>query len=366
MASESEKAAARLVVVGFGGDQIPASLRGLLELGVSGVVLFAKNIPDPGKIRELTGALKASRVQKLLLCVDQEGGRVARLRGEFTPVPSMRMIGAAKTAEDLAHHAGVVLGAETRWAGFDVDFAPVVDVDSNPANPVIADRSFGADVNQVCALAARLIPAMQSRGVAACAKHFPGHGDTAQDSHHDLPRLAHDLARLERVELPPFRAAIGAGVASVMSAHVVFEPLDARFPATMSPPALGGILRDRFKFDGVVFSDDLEMKALANHFPLEEQLLRGSAAGLDLFTICHSEELQRSAISILAGAIDRGLIPAERVKNSLRRIDSLTARFAGGVGTGTLADVQASVRPSIDALKSVGAYAPTKDPTKFK
>lgn len=366
--TDARRAAAKLLCVGFVGTTPTPAVRTLLEAGVTGCVLFARNVPGDGltddapEVRGLTSALKSARPSPVLLCLDQEGGRVRRLRGPFTAVPPMRAVGATADAS-LAAAAGTVLGREVRWAGFDVNFAPDVDVDTNPANPVIADRSFGRTPELVSQMARALIPALQAEGVAACAKHFPGHGDTSTDSHKTLPRLDHPLARLESVELPPFKAAIDAGVASVMSAHVVFSPIDDKFPATMSRRALGDILRGRFGFDGVLFSDDLEMKALADHYALEDQLLMGHEAGIDLFLICHSEELQRRAIEILAAAIDRGTLDPT---SSLRRIDALVSRYCAGVGTGSLGEVQSTLKAERARLAELAPQAASADPTKFK
>lgn len=368
-------AAAKLIAVGFKGTEPTPGVIDLLRRGVTGCVLFGWNLPDPLKVRELTGALKAARGGgggATLLALDQEGGRVRRLRGgPFTHVPPMRAVGATGDVT-LAADAGRVLGREVRAAGFDLDFAPVVDVDTNPLNPVIADRSFGADPALVSRMATALIKAMQSEAggaIGGCAKHFPGHGDTKQDSHHDLPRLDHDLARLESVELPPFKAAIDAGVSSVMSAHVVFSPLDPDYPATMSRKSLGDLLRWRFGFDGVLFSDDLEMKALAGRFPLEDQLLRGVEAGIDLFLICHSEDLQRQAIEILAAHIERGTITPERLAASHRRIDRLLAAHVRPLSTETPDDVRrdpAHAAASARLERLATEVAEGKDPTRFR
>lgn len=366
--TDSQHLAARLLVLGFRPDTDGAAqARRLIAAGAGGIVLFARNVPeDPAQIRQTCHDLKTLRPDgSLLLCVDQEGGRVARLRGPFTAVPSARTIGATGD-EAVATAAGEVLGAELRWAGFDVNFAPVVDVDSNPANPVIADRSYGASPALVSRLGPAVVRGIQSRGVAACAKHFPGHGDTSTDSHHALPRLDHALDRLEAVELPPFKACIDAGVAGVMSAHVIFSPIDPNYPATMSRPALGALLRDRWAFDGVVFSDDLEMKAVADHYALEDQLLRGHEAGIDLFLICHSPDLQWKAIDLLARAIDRGTLPRARLDASLRRISSLVREYCRPAGPGSLADVQARHAPQRDLLRRLGVQSAASDPTAYR
>ncbi len=364
--SDARLAAARMLMVGFPGAEVTPALGRLLEAGVSGCIFFRRNAPEPSRVAGLAAAIKGRAGRALLLSIDQEGGRVARLGAPFAAIPSMREIGATGDAT-LARDAGWVIGREMRAAGFDVVLAPVMDVDTNPANPVIADRSFGRDADLVSRMGVAFIEGLQSTTVAGCAKHFPGHGDTSQDSHHDLPRLAHDLERLERVELPPFRAAVEAGVASVMSAHVIFSPLDARYPATMSHVALGAILRDRFGFGGVIISDDVEMKALADHYALEEQLLRGVEAGIDLFLVCHTEEVQFRAIDVLAAAIGRGTISAHRVAHAITRIDNLTSRHFRDVPPEPLEVVQ-SARAHRAAAARLATVPTTagRDPTSFK
>src|SRR5690606_23228684 len=195
------------------------------------------------------------------------------------------------------------------------------------------DRSFSSDPEEVARLGAALIQGMQAEGVAACAKHFPGHGDTHRDSHLDLPRLPHAIERLEPAEPLPFRR-VARSVATIMTAHVVFERLDPERPATMSRPALDGILRDRYAYEGVVISDDLEMKAIADNYSIGEAVTEGVLAGVDLFLVCHHEEVQARAIESLVAAIRSGRVPEARIAEAGRRIDPL---------------VQRSVRPPVPA-----------------
>jgi beta-N-acetylhexosaminidase len=211
--------------------------------------------------------------------------------------------------------------------GIDQDYAPVVDVDSNPLNPVIGDRALSRDPAEVARLGAALIRGIQSAGVAACAKHFPGHGDTLQDSHRALPRLPHGLERLRAVELPPFRAAARAGVAAVMTAHVVFEALDPERPATLSHRVLR-LLREECGFRGAVLSDDLEMQAVAGHFPLEVAVPAAVNAGADGLLVCHRAEAQHRAIDALHRAVERGLVSRERLAEARGRMAALL-RWAG-------------------------------------
>jgi beta-N-acetylhexosaminidase len=324
--SELERAAAKMFCVGFDGTSVTPSVRRLIDRGVSGVVLFGRNVQSPQQTAELTAELKLIAGRPLMIAVDQEGGRVIRLKNGFTNVPAMRAVGQAGD-ENLAREVGRVLGRELRAVNFDVDFAPVLDVDTNPDNPVIAHRSLSRDPDVVSRLGCAIIQGMQSEGVAACGKHFPGHGDTSQDSHLHLPRLPHAMDRLNRVELPPFEAAVRAGVAMIMTAHVVFEPLDENYPATMSKPVLDGLLRKRLGFEGVIVSDALEMKAIAAHFPVEQVVTRGVDAGIDVFAACEESDLRDRAIDALIHAVERGEVSRDRLAESARRIDTLMAKY---------------------------------------
>jgi len=330
-ASDLDAACAGLLCVGFDGTTPTAEVLDLVRRGVYGVILFARNVESAEQVAELSATLKRAAGRPLLVTIDQEGGRVARLRARqgFTELPPMRALGDAGD-ERTAFEVGALLGRELRAVGIDQDYAPVVDVDTNPANPVIGDRSLSRDPETVGRLGAALARGIQSSGVAACAKHFPGHGDTSQDSHVSLPRLPHPLGRLEAVELLPFRALSAAGVASVMTAHVVFEALDPGVPATMSRAALTGLLRGELGFTGVVVSDDLEMKAITTHFGAERAAVAGLQAGVDLFLVCHAAPVQRRVIQALADAVASGQVPEEAVRSARRRVDALLARFGRG------------------------------------
>jgi beta-N-acetylhexosaminidase len=319
---------AGLFCVGFEGSAPSAEVLELVRRGVYGVILFGRNVVDAEQVAALVAELKRAAGRPLLVSIDQEGGRVARLRAPqgFTELPPMRAVGATGDAA-LAFDVGALLGRELRAVGIDQDYAPVVDVDTNPANPVIGDRSLSRDPAEVARLGAALARGLQSAGVAACAKHFPGHGDTSEDSHTHLPRLAHALERLRAVELVPFRGLAEAGVASVMTAHVVFDALDAQRPATLSEPVLR-LLRDECGYDGCVISDDLEMKAVAEHFPLAEAVPAALAAGVDAVLVCHAPAVQHRAIDLARRAVEEGAIPGERLAQARRRVEALL-RWAG-------------------------------------
>lgn len=296
----------QLLFVGFEGTKVPRDLAALLAQGrVGGVVLFSRNIESPEQLRELTHALHEAAPPDLppLLAIDQEGGRVQRLREPWTEWPPMRRLG-DRDEPEITRTFAEALARELRELRIQLDFAPVVDVDTNPDNPVIGDRSFGREPARVSRHACAVIEGLQAGGVAACAKHFPGHGDTDLDSHLQLPRVRHDLHRLREVELPPFAAAVQAGVASIMTAHVVFEAVDPRRPATLSPDVMA-LLREELAYDGVVFSDDLEMKAVADHYR-PEQLVQGSLeAGVDAMLVCKDPGLRDEVLQHLERAPDR-------------------------------------------------------------
>ena len=357
-----DRDAAGLLCVGFEGKAPSPEVLELVRRGVYGVVLFARNVEDAEQVAALVAELKRAAGRPLLVAVDQEGGRVARLRAAqgFTELPPMRALGDTGDA-DLAREAGRLLGSELRAVGIDQDFAPVVDVDTNPANPVIGDRSLSRDPEVVSRLGAALALGLQEAGVAACAKHFPGHGDTSEDSHLHLPRLPHPLERLERVELAPFRALARAGVASVMTAHVVFDALDPRRPATLSPPVMR-LLREGIGFAGCALSDDLEMKAVADHFPLEEAAPGAVAAGVDALLVCQSTEVQHRVVDLVRRAMERGELPRPRVEEARRRVEGLL-RYAGPPPDPAVARERLRTRQHLALAARIPALAAGRDPT---
>ncbi len=319
--------AARLLTVGFHGKALTPELERLLARGVGGVILFSRNVGSPREVLELSRAIKRRAGRPLLVSIDQEGGKVARLRDGFTPLPAFRALGELGDAT-VARDYGRLVGTELAAVGVDLDFAPVLDVDTNPDNPVIGARSLGSDPALVARLGVAFAAGLVDAGVAACGKHFPGHGDTRTDSHRELPRLTHSLSRLEAVELVPFAAAARARIPAIMTAHVVFEALDATRPATMSRDVLFPLLREKLGFGGVVFTDDLEMQAIADHFAIESVMLEGLAAGVDSFLACHTSELAHRAIDAVVAGVTRGVLPPGRVAEASGRIQALAERFA--------------------------------------
>jgi beta-N-acetylhexosaminidase len=360
----------QLFVVGFSGVSVPASAEELfVKHGVGGAILFKRNIVDAEQVVALNTELfqiGKRCASPLVVSVDQEGGRVARLRGIATDVPSMRVVGkAAEVDPELPYRLGAMMARELSALGFHWDFAPVVDVDTNPANPVIGERSFSRDAHVVGRVAARFIEGMQGAGVAACAKHFPGHGDTDVDSHLALPRLPHALDRLREVELPPFVAAAKAGVASVMTAHVMFPALDEHEPATLSNTILETLLRKEVGYDGVCVSDDLEMNAVAERYPVEVLVEKGLLAGCDLFLICHDNDKAARAVEHVHKLVETGRVPRARVEQALARVAALKAKYVGMPAPPSMDDVRALVRSTphtalADRLASVTVAGPER------
>jgi beta-N-acetylhexosaminidase len=216
---------------------------------------------------------------------------------------------------------------ELRAVGLNMNMAPVLDVDTNRQNPIIGNRAFSAKPTQVCELGLATIAGLQDNKVVACGKHFPGHGDTVADSHLELPIVHASAERLRELELRPFRHAIDNGLATMMTAHVLYPSLDSQFPATLSPTILTTLLRDELRFDGVIVTDDLEMRAIIDHYGIEEAVVRAFQAGADVLLICKERDREVAAMEALYQAVKDGTIPMLRLEASLRRIARLKERF---------------------------------------
>ncbi len=314
---------ASLFVTGFDGYELPRQTAELLGCGLAGVTLFRRNIADRIQLTELCLSIReAARPSGLvpIIAVDQEGGRVQRLRHVG------RLYDAARDQDDPAD-AGRRIGAELALMGFNVDFAPVLDVDSNPANPIIGDRAFSADPEVVASSAVAFHGGLVSAGVMGCGKHFPGHGDASADSHLELPVIRAGLDTLQARELIPFTAAVEAGFKMLMTAHCLYPLVDANFPATLSPCFIKPILRGSMGFDGVVISDDLGMKAISDRFSPGDIVRLGVDAGLDIFLHCGIDGEALQLIEALRDQLDSGVIPECDVVAAAARIRTLRSRF---------------------------------------
>jgi beta-N-acetylhexosaminidase len=312
-----------LVLIGIPDRRLTAVVRRRLErLQPGGVVLFKRNVGNPDELTALTRELRAILGPDTLIAIDQEGGRVARLGTPFTEWPPMRRLGEIRNT-GLARAAGRAIGRELAAVGINCDFAPVLDVDSNPENPVIGDRSFGREPALVARLGCAFARGLAEAGVLSCGKHFPGHGDTALDSHLALPRVERSRRELMRLEIAPFRRAVRSGFPMLMTAHVLYPALDPELPATLSRAVMTDLLRRRLGFRGVLVSDDLAMRALAGHGSVGELAVSALGAGCDLLLACQSLEEGEDAVSSLKAAARRGRLGPGRANQALARVRRL-------------------------------------------
>jgi beta-N-acetylhexosaminidase len=325
----------RLLIAGFNGSQVPVELRSIArEFGLGGVILFSRNIEAPEQVAEL--CYEAGRLVPdlpLWVSIDQEGGRVARLKAPFTEWPPMATLGRSGDPR-LAERFARALAAELKAVGVTLDYAPVLDVMTNAKNPIIGDRALATNADDVARLGAAIIRTLQSEGVAACGKHFPGHGDTSVDSHLELPLVEHPPDRLRAIEFVPFRAAVQADVATIMTAHVLVPSLDEHRPATLSRRVVTDLLRKELGYGGVILSDDLEMKAIANTYAIPEAAVMATGAGCDGVLICSGDHAtQAETLETLVKAIETERLPYARVEDALQRQQRAKERFLGAAMT---------------------------------
>jgi len=345
-----EQKIGQVMIIGFDGTTVDADLRQMIaEYHVGGVILFARNVQSPAQVAELTNELQSIARESghpgLFIAVDQEAGRVARLTDAtgFTEFPSAMALTATGNPQN-ARRVAAAMAAEMRAVGINVDFAPDLDVNNNPSNPVIGIRSFSSDPAKVAEYGVAFANGLQENGVLAFGKHFPGHGDTGVDSHIDLPLVPHDRTRLDQIELVPFKAAIEADIAGIMSAHVTFPAIDATpgLAATLSRPVLTGLLRDELGYDGLIVTDSLEMGALAaNGYPPPVGAPLALAAGADLLLFNRDHAMHCDAFTNLVQAVRSGIILQEQLDASVRRI--LQAKQRYGILTPVRVDADAAV-----------------------
>jgi beta-N-acetylhexosaminidase len=315
----------QMIMAGFEGTTLTPDTEDLVRNHhVGGLILFSRNYENPKQlhtlIRDLQNvAASTSTGLPLFISVDQEGGRVARLTEPFTKYPPLCCLGHAQS-ESLAYRFGQSLAAELVDVGINMDYAPVLDVHTNPDNPIIGDRAIASDPKTVARLANSFIKGFKDKGMIPVGKHFPGHGDTHLDSHLDLPTVKRDAATLEAVELVPFRETIAQGLEVIMTAHVIYTAWDEKNTATFSKTILQDILRQKLGFQGVIMSDDLEMKAVEKYFPFDAFPRMGIEAGLDMFLICNSVEKVRALHDQLVQDVENGTIPTAPIQQSVERI----------------------------------------------
>ena len=315
----------QLLMIGFEGTELSQDLIAWLkEYQPGGVILFSRNLVDPAQIADLTNSIQAQAPKApLLIAIDQEGGRVTRLPKGVYHFPARRHSVAACHSPELAYQAASVTAQELRAVGINMNMAPVLDVNSNPSNPIIGNRAFGDDPDQVCLMAGATISGFHDQGVLACGKHFPGHGDTMTDSHKELPIVDLSKERLERIELKPFRYAISHGLLAMMSAHVHYPALDDTAPATLSYAVMTTLLRRELGFTGLSLSDDLEMHAIVDHVSVGEAAVRSLQAGVDLLLVCQRQDRQTEAIEAIEQALSSGELSIHLIESSLARLSEM-------------------------------------------
>ena len=341
----------QMFMIGFDGCKVSKNLMDIVQhYQIGGVILFSRNYKDPIQLANLCDDLQSlSPDTPLFLSIDQEGGRVSRLKEPFTQFPPAGILGKIfekelkeikkegksrtefsyekyKTVE-LVRNLGRILAREIRSVGINMDLAPVLDVNTNPDNPVIGDRSFGANPSVVSTLGNAFIKGLQENGVIATGKHFPGHGDTDLDSHKQLPVVRHDARRLERVELKPFIEAIEVGLEAIMTAHVLYPAWDIFMFATLSERILKSLLRKKLGFKGLIISDDMEMGAIAKNYPIGEATVNAINAGVDVILIGNNIEKQKNAIQSVFKAINEGKLSEARIEESIKRIIRIKNKY---------------------------------------
>ncbi len=319
------KIAGQLMMIRFPGTELAAATAAFLrENSIGGVCLFRGNMRDAEQVRALTAALRDAMGPEALIAIDQEGGAVVRSTW-LPPPPAAMGLGAADDLE-LARQTGAAVARAVRSLGFNWNFAPVLDLNNNPDNPVIAERSFGAEPVRATELALAWMEGSQAQGVACCVKHFPGHGDTHVDSHRELPVVNKPLEELERFEFLPFRMAAPHAPA-IMSAHIVYPSLDPDYPATMSRPILSGLLREAWDYRGVIITDGMDMHAIAGRYGAGQAAVQALQAGADMVMALGTRETQEETLAAIAHALASGAVPPREAAQRRARLTALAARY---------------------------------------
>lgn len=335
----------QLIIVGMKGKTYDDELDRLIRhYRVGGIIVLGKNVSTPTGIVQLLNEAKLANKDysiPLFLSVDEEGGRVSRLPAGMKKLPAAASIG-QKEDEALAYKSGVYLAELLHAFGYNMNYAPVLDVNSNPKNPVIGDRSYSSNPQEVAHHALSVRKGMVDNGVISIVKHFPGHGDTHIDSHKSLPVIEKRLDELYATELIPFQQAIAQEVDGIMVAHILFPALDATYPSSLSKKIITNILRDELHYDGVVITDDLTMGAITNAYTVPEAALQSFIAGSDLLLIAGDYHNQVETIEALKDAVSTSVVTEERINESVRRILELKHRYnltdeiVGKLDVGTL------------------------------
>ncbi|MBF0491978.1 MAG: glycoside hydrolase family 3 protein [Deltaproteobacteria bacterium] len=347
--------AASLCVFGFEGLTAPDWIKTLVSKhDLAGVILFKRNIESKAQLKELNLELQSfKKGLPLIISVDHEGGRVFRLPEPFTKIPTAREIGHFSPSPQPSpvegeggkkihsplegegqgeginpYSIGKLMARELCEVGFNLNYAPVLDVDTNPINPIIGDRAFSSDPRTVADCALKMIRGLREGGIIPCGKHFPGHGDTSKDSHFELPQVDQALKRLQTLELLPFAAAIQNKIEMLMTAHVMYPALDSEWPATLSKKIIGDLLRKQMGYEGVLISDDFNMKAIADRWGISEASVRFLEVGGDIVLVCRYEEVCLEVLNRVQAWIDLSVKNSQQGQLSLQRIQKIQKKIA--------------------------------------
>lgn len=343
------------------------------DFKVGGIILLSRNVQSPEQIAGALNDLQERSETPLFIAADQEGGLITRMKHPFTTFPGNMAIGATRSVE-FARDSAKAIARELLAVGVNMNFAPCVDVNNNPLNPIIGIRSFGESPELVAELGVAAIDGFESQGIMACVKHFPGHGDTSTDTHMALPSIPYKRRRLNAVELRPFKAAVDHGVAMVMTSHICFPALDAEYPATLSHAVITRLLRNAMKFDGLIVTDCMEMRAIVDNYGAVEAAILAVKAGTDILLACHTLEIQAQIRTALVKAVESGEIAEEQIDRSVARILAAKKRFGleerrqtdltsirQSVGTDTNRGLEREIaEKSVTILKNDGAVLPLK------
>lgn len=325
-----EEKIGQMLIVGMEGYGLNDNTKSLIEgYKVGGFILFGENITDANQLLNLLNSIKKENVKNkipLFLSIDEEGGRVTRMPKEFKRLPTNKSIG-QKDNPAFSYQLGRTIADEIKSFGFNMDFAPVLDVNSNPNNPVIGDRAFGSNADLVSRLGVQTMKGIQSGDIIPVVKHFPGHGDTSVDSHKALPSVNSDLERLRGLELIPFNEAIKNGADAVMIAHILLSSIDKENPSSMSENIITHVLRRDLQFEGVVITDDMTMGAITKNYNIGEAAVKSVNAETDIVLVCHGYNNVIEVINALKNAVSSGEISEERIEKSVYRILKLKQKY---------------------------------------
>ena len=325
-----EEKVGQLLVVGLEGYTIDDNARKMIEdYHISGFILFDRNVENASQLIDLINSLKRANSKNrlpLFISVDEEGGRVSRMPEELIKLPSNREVGKVND-KNLSYEIGTIIAKEIKSFGFNMNFAPVLDIDSNPQNPVIADRSYGSSAEIVSKFGIESMKAIRSAGIIPVVKHFPGHGDTSVDSHAGLPTVDSDIDRLKNFELIPFSEAIKNQADAVMVAHILLNKIDPEYPASLSKIIITDILRKELNFDGVVITDDMTMAAITENYDIGDAAVRAVNAGSDIVLVCHGWANGTKVLDELTRAVKSGSISEKRLDESVYRILKLKYKY---------------------------------------